>query len=107
MSDRQRTRNERDEQLKQKAAKRVLDFRALLEIEAGRNVLWWLLEETNTFHEDFTPNSMTLSRMSGRRSVGLQVLGEMLEADELALSRLMVERKRRRENERRTRNESD
>lgn len=71
------TREELDEQaLKQREA----DLRALLDMPAGRRVLFGLIRDTGTFDNSFTGNSGSFFN-DGRKSVGQALFHEVMRLD--------------------------
>jgi len=52
------------------------DYRAVMDIPAGRRLLWHITCKARAFHLSMTGNSWTFFN-EGRRSVGLEVLDEM------------------------------
>ena len=52
----------------------------LLDDEAGRRFVWWLLEQTHVFQNSFTGNSTTFF-LEGERNVGLKIFSLCLAAD--------------------------
>jgi hypothetical protein len=60
----------------------------IMDTDAGRCLLWWLLGETHVFQSSFTGNSATYFK-EGERSVGLKLFGLVLEARPLGLQELV------------------
>jgi len=73
-------------------AELVMAMDDLMQTEAGRKVLWWLLGETKIYKLSFTGNSLTYFN-EGTRAVGLKVLDLILEARPLGLQELMNARR--------------
>lgn len=66
------------------------DMKKVLDSRAGRNVLWWLLSQTNIYGSAFTGNSTTFFN-EGKREVGLRLLARITEADVTAYPKMMME----------------
>jgi len=64
----------------------------LMQTDAGRRVLWWLLGETKVYKLSFTGTSLTYFN-EGTRAVGLKLLDLILEARPLGLQELMNARR--------------
>jgi hypothetical protein len=75
----------------------LTDLRALLELPAGRRILWWLLETAGIYRSSFTGNSTTFFN-EGQRQVGLTLLAKIHEAKPEAIVLMMQESKKREEN---------
>jgi hypothetical protein len=74
----------------------LTDLRALLELPAGRRILWWILETAGIYRSSFTGNSTTFFN-EGQRQVGLQLLGKIHDAKPEAMILMMQESKKREE----------
>ena len=62
--------------------------RELLADDAGRQFVWWLLEQTHVFQTSFTGNSTTFF-LEGERNVGLKVFALCAEAEPAFMQELM------------------
>ena len=69
--------------------------RALLTGEAGKLLVWWLLEQSHVFQNSFTGNSTTFF-LEGERNVGLKLFALCMDADPEFMQKL-VDFKRERE----------
>lgn len=56
------------------------DVRSLLANIEGRRFLWRLMETCGVYHQSFTGNSETFF-LEGKRSIGLFVIAEILDAE--------------------------
>jgi hypothetical protein len=74
----------------------ITDLRAILELPAGRRILWWLLETAGIYRSSFTGNITTFFN-EGQRQVGLTLLAKIHEAKPEAIVLMMQESKRREE----------
>lgn len=66
------------------------NVREVIKSGAGRKVLYHILDICNLYGESFTGNSQTFF-IEGKRSIGLQVLGLIQEADPKAYPKLLLE----------------
>lgn len=58
----------------------VDDLKWFMSTKQGRRVMWRLLEKTGVYRTSFiTPNAMQVSFLEGRREIGLEWLGEIME----------------------------
>lgn len=78
----QDTRNSREQLLK--------DYREVLQLPAGRRLLWHFLEQANLYQNAFTGNSETYYWL-GVQGYGQSRLAEMLEADPKVYAEMMLE----------------
>jgi len=78
--------NEKDVQKKLEA-----DIGSVLKTPQGRDVIWEILSLCGIYDNQFTGNSGTFFN-EGRRSVGLDLIQMMTDADPTAYARLMLER---------------
>lgn len=69
---------EENERQRLRRAREVDDFRWVAAHPQGRRFLWRLLEGAGVFQQTYTGNSETFFK-EGRRSMGLFVLGEIME----------------------------
>lgn len=74
----------------------MLDLRSVLDLSAGRRILWWLLDAAGVYRSSFTGNSTTFFN-EGRRDLGLLLLGRITECNPEALILMMQESKKREE----------
>ena len=81
-------------QAKQKAKLRLLqeqdEMRCVLDLRAGRNVIWRILARCGVYH-DAPLDPDEAARFNGRRSVGIKILEDILTADEKAYILMMRE----------------
>ena len=71
-------------------------LREILQSAAGRLVVGDLLEWAGLFQSVFSPEIATMARNEGRRNFGLQILSEVLAADEGLYDQVERERRARR-----------
>lgn len=60
------------------------DLRAVLELPAGRRLLWRLItaeEWCGVFRSSYHPSGQQFAANEGRRGVGVQLMGELMELD--------------------------
>jgi hypothetical protein len=55
-------------------------LRELLDLPAGRRVVWRLLERAGLFRQSFTGEPLSSAFNEGRRALGLEMLAEIAEA---------------------------
>lgn len=67
-------------------------FGSVFDTEAGKKVLWWILEQTHPYQVSFTGNSLTYFK-EGERQVGLKMLNMLLAARPMGLHDLVVFRR--------------
>lgn len=72
------------------------DLCSVLELPAGRRIIWWILEAAGVYRSSFTGNSTTFFN-EGRRDIGLLILGKLSEIKPEALVLMMQEAKKREE----------
>jgi len=72
------------------------DFRDVLDLPAGRRILWWVLDVAGVYRSSFTGNSTTFFN-EGRRDIGLMLLAKISEAKPEAILQMMQESKMREE----------
>ena len=60
----------------------------LMELEDGREFMWWLLEQTHYFQTSFTGNSVTYFR-EGERNIGNKVLEKLFTVRPQAMQELI------------------
>jgi len=70
----------------------VANMRELLKTRAGKEVLWHFLSLTGVYSTCFTGNSTTFFN-EGQRSIGLQIMELMDDADISAYPRLLLEKR--------------
>lgn len=68
---------------------RVEDMTAVLSTEAGKRVLWWILEEAHIFNSNFTGQSNTTIFREGERNIGLKLLHVALLVDSGIMAKLL------------------
>lgn len=69
------------------------DLKSVLDTEAGRNVMWALLERIGIFTEPFCGEQTHQSAFEmGRRSVGRMMLAHILDADKDAYAKMLAEK---------------
>lgn len=59
----------------------VEDLRWLLRTEVGKRVLWRQLEACAVWSTSFNPNGQQFAHNEGRRSVGVELMARIVEAD--------------------------
>ena len=69
----------------------LANVRELASTRAGQEVLWRILELCNIYTDSFTGNSSTFYN-EGRRSVGLQILAFLEDADPTIYPRLILQK---------------
>ena len=74
------------------------NVRQLLKTRQGKDVIWHILSLCNIYSDTFTGNSQTFY-LEGRRSVGLQVLQLLEDADPLAYAELLLEKNKEQMND--------
>ena len=74
------------------------NVRQLLKTRHGKDVIWHILSLCNIYSDTFTGNSQTFY-LEGRRSVGLQVLQLLEDADPLAYAELLLEKNKEQMND--------
>lgn len=67
------------------------DIQAVMQIEAGRRFIWRLLARCGTFGSVSRPNYGETYYVSGQQDIGHFIMGELAEADEMILGKLMME----------------
>lgn len=72
----------------------VLAAGNLFDTDSGKDLLWWLFNETGVFRLSFTGGSETFFR-EGKRAVGLELWTLLLEARPNALAVLMEHKRLR------------
>lgn len=70
------------------------DLRAVLQLEAGRRLIWRVLEHCSVFSSVWDPSSR-IHHNAGRQDVGHFVMAEVAAADDEAIYRMMREAKAR------------
>jgi hypothetical protein len=85
---------------RKKAAKLLLlqeieETRRLLETPGGRWFLWRLLEECGVYRTFGVQDSHSMAMLSGRRDIGLWIIGKVFEANPNGYRLLMEEQKER------------
>jgi len=80
-----------DPQEQAEADELARDLALLLELPAGRNVLFWLLSQCGIYQTCFTGNSTTFFA-EGQRSIGLRLVNELNRADPTAYPRMLLRR---------------
>lgn len=85
----------------QRAAKKKLshqewqqreNWRRVLALQEGRDLIWWLLGECRVFESVFEPNSR-MAYLAGKQDVGHTIFGEMMRADPNAYIQMQLEHK--------------
>ncbi len=71
-------------------------FQTLLVTSNGKEVIWWLLNQTHVFQSSFTGNSATYF-MEGERNVGLKLYNQLMMASPTAIQELIDYRRKREE----------
>lgn len=74
------------------------NVRELLKHRYGKEVIWHLLSFCDIYSDTFTGNSHTFY-LEGKRSVGLQFLQLLEEADPTAYARLLLDKQKQKESE--------
>jgi hypothetical protein len=69
------------------------DIRELSKSSPGKNFIWHVLSLCNLYTESFTGNSHTF-HLEGKRSVGLQVLLALEDADPTLYARLLLDKQK-------------
>lgn len=69
------------------------DLKWLLAHPQGCRIAWRLLALAGVFHESFNANALVMARSEGRRSLGLQLFQDLVEARPDAYSRMLTEHK--------------
>ena len=87
--------NKKNERLsaddKRKRQRDVGDLRRILKEPEGRRFVWRLLGKAGIFHTSFALNSNQTAFSEGRRSIGLDLLIDLNEADVGAFAQLQSE----------------
>ncbi len=83
-TDSDKKRNEREEELN--------DLRVILKLPEGRRIIWRLLGHCSVFESIWDPSSR-IHKNAGRQDVGHFILGEVTEADDESLLKMMKEAK--------------
>jgi len=65
------------------------DVKSVLDLPAGRRLVWRLMKQARTFGTSFGHDDRTTSFREGERNVGNWVLHEVMEADPAALLDMM------------------
>lgn len=78
-----------DEELEYKVL--LGDLRDLVKLPHGRKILWHILSMCGLYNDTFTGNSQTFF-YEGKRSVGLEIIAFMEEADPTMYASLLLER---------------
>lgn len=66
------------------------NIREVLKTGAGKKFLWEILSRCNLYSESFTGNSQTFF-LEGKRSVGLEILQLLEDADPTAYANLLLD----------------
>jgi hypothetical protein len=74
-----------------KRRRELEDVRQTLRDRAGRRLLWRYLDSCGIFREVFNPNNAIMAKNEGRRTMGLEILADVMEADANALVLMMRE----------------
>lgn len=98
MNDRSEVKNVADEKQVKKAKmsdeqrrrQELNDLASILQEPHGRRFIWRLLERCNVF-ESIQRQSAEIHYLSGQRDVGLFLMSEVTEADQIALFKMMLE----------------
>lgn len=82
-----------DEKLKK--SKRLLDrevsdLKKIISIPEGRRFIWRILSDAGIYQTSFTGNSTTFY-LEGRRSLGLEVLKDLMKAERTAFAQIQLE----------------
>lgn len=67
------------------AEQEAADLHTVLSTPEGLRLMWRILGMTEIFNEGFHTNALTMARYAGRRSIGLQIIGEITPEDYLAM----------------------
>lgn len=68
-----------------------LNVREVIGTKAGKDVLWNILSMCNLYGDNFTGNSQTFY-LEGKRSIGLEILQMLEDADPTVYARMLLER---------------
>lgn len=71
------------------------ELRTILSTEGGRYFLWRVLAVTGIFHSNSDPDTVRMAIKSGRRDVGLEIMHEIIQADEKAFNKMQIEGRER------------
>ena len=71
------------------------DIRTVLSNASGRRLLWRFLERCNTFKSIYSEHNTTMAYMSGQQDLGHFLMGEIVEADENLMVKLMKDNQRK------------
>lgn len=101
MSEKPFVRNAADESQVKEAEKKVKrtreheldDIRKVLDTPAGRRVLWRYLSMCGVFKLSFNHSGAITSLNEGKRDIGLNIMGDITEANDEALIKMMREAK--------------
>lgn len=83
---------ERGRKDKREIEKAQDDLRAVLALPQGRRFLWRLLATCGTNKSSFHPSGQVFAHNEGRRSVGVEVMVDIIEADPQAWIGMQQER---------------
>jgi len=72
------------------------NVRQLMKSKAGQDVVWFILSMCNLYGDQFSGNSRTFYE-EGKRSVGLEILQLLEEADATIYPRLLLDMMKRKE----------
>lgn len=67
------------------------DVRAVMSTDAGRRFMWRVLEKCSTFGSVNCPSGSQTYYRAGQQDIGHFLLGEIADADELILGKLLME----------------
>lgn len=74
------TKKTREERTKQRLERDLDDIRFISKTPQGRRFLWRILTKAQVFSSNAIDNVIPLARIEGRRSVGLEILSDIMSA---------------------------
>ena len=83
----------REDEVKRKRKKELIDLRVVLSKPEGRRVFWRLLTHCNVFSSVFNTNNAMMAKNAGKQDVGHFIQAEIVEADENLYISMMKENK--------------
>ncbi len=70
---------------------RISDLRKVLSIPEGRRTIWSILTKAKVFADAFSPNALEMAKNEGERSVGINLLSDILEAESKSFYQMYAE----------------
>lgn len=84
-------RNGFDDEQRKFYSKRRLDWKFVLDSEAGRRVIWDIIGQSKAFAINGAQDGISLARTEGKRELGLWVMDMIFDCDSEAFGRIIKE----------------